>query len=263
MAEAKKVVSPLDIDNLLGTTWNRIDRMGVELEGGWKALPDGIPPTRDTSVFKDQGNKMPGYHVGEIPIGPMLPAALSARMKKFYPDFVDHSCGMHVHMSFETLLFYQTLMSPEYQETVCEYLLRWAKKEEFPIDHCIWPRLRGESLYCQKKFWPDAQVNFKSKDHDQKRHGHRYTVVNFVNRPPQTPTVEIRVLPMMKTVEQGIRGVEMILDITNACLYKMVKSKDGKFKGKLELPDGGAIEHDIEEEIPLTPSQRSKLKGGW
>ncbi len=254
-------VTPLDIDSLLSDVpWNRIERVGIELEGAWKVVPDGQSLTRDTSVFKDQGNSVPGHKVGELPIGPMMPASIPAKMKKFYPDLVDHSCGMHVHMSFEDLWLYGLLMSQEYLETVCEYLTRWAKKEGFPADHYIWPRLRGDSVYCQKKFWPMDQVNFRQKDHDQKRQGHRYTIVNFVNRPPNVPTVEVRVLPMMKTVEQALRAIDMVLDITNASLYKLSGGKRERFKGKLELPNGDQIELDFEEELPLTSAQRKALR---
>jgi hypothetical protein len=259
MTEAKKVVAPLDIDSLLGTVQNRVNKVGVELEGGWKTVPTEYVFGKDSSVFKELGGKVSGYNCGELPIGPFIPAALPAKMKKFYPDLVDHSCGMHMHMSFETLWYYQALMSEEYQETIIEYLTRWAKKEGFESSHHIWPRLNGESIYCQKKFWPDLQVNFKTKDHDQKRQGNRYTIVNFVNRPPKTPTIEIRVLPMMKTAEQGIRALDTVIDITNGCLYKLAKRREEKRTHKLELPNGDIYEEIIEEEVPLTAAQRKVL----
>jgi hypothetical protein len=258
-------VPPLDIDSLLGNTKNHIERVGVELEGAWKKVPAGVSLERDTSVFKAQGNQVPGHQVGEIPIPPVIPMGLGRLMKKYYPDLVDSSCGMHVHMSFETLWAYGTLMVPEYQETIIEYLKRWAEKEGFPAKHHIWPRLRGESVYCQKKFWPQLQADYKQKDHNQERKGHRYTIVNYVNRPGKQTTIEIRVLPMMLGVEQAMRAVDMVLDITNACLIKLGK-RDGRFGDKIDMPNGMVYEESFEEEVPLTSKARKSVfsgGGGW
>src|SRR5690348_1841470 len=98
---------------------------------------------------------MPGYQVGEIAIGPIQPAQLACTMKKYYPSMMDASCGLHVHMSFDTLRYYSLLMTPEYQETIVEYLRKWAVSEGFPNGHLIYERLKGQSVYCQKKYWPD------------------------------------------------------------------------------------------------------------
>lgn len=256
MAKEKEkiVVSPLDIDGLLGNPKNRIARVGVELEGGWKNIPDGVQPETDTSVFKDpktdQQRVPPGLvFAGEIPIGPFVPAAIGRAMKKYYPQVVDKTCGLHVHMSFESLVHYGWLIVPEFQETMSEYLFRWAKKEGFADDHHIWPRLKGQSTYCQKKFWPDAQISRKAaKGHNREEFGHRYTVVNYCGR---QNTIEVRVLPMMDTVEQAIRGVKEVMKITNACLLKLAK-KELKESGKLELGENTVVEEEwLEERLPV------------
>lgn len=240
MAEPK--IKPLDIDGILGKPKNRITRMGVELEGAWKSLPQGAVLEPDGSVFR--GERPDGYRSGELPIGPMQPGAMPKFMKKYYPHKVDATCGMHVHMSFENLRHYMCLMVPEYQETIIEYLERWAKSEGFKEGHHIWARLAGKSVFCQKKFWPDLQVNFKGKDHDQARPGHRYTIVHYCGR---QLTIEIRVLPMMATVDQAIRGIQQVIDITNASLVLL--GKEEKIVGKLELPGGDVYEEYLEERL--------------
>lgn len=160
----------------------------------------------------------PMMQVGEIPSPVMPPSELGVWMRRYYPQSVNETCGLHVHMSFEKALLYQRLMVPSYQSTILAYVTRWAKQENLPSSHPLWPRLRGESIYCQHKFWPDRQVATRGKDHDQRREGHRYTVINFCYL--TTGTVECRLLPMMDEVEQGIRAVQCILDVTNAFLMK-------------------------------------------
>lgn len=160
--------------------------------------------------------------VGEIPSPVMPPSEVPIWMRRYYPQSVNETCGLHVHMSFENSLLYQRLMVPSYQATILHYVTLWAKDEAIPKDHPLWPRLNGSSVYCQHQFWPDRQVATRGKDHDQRREGHRYTVINFCYS--TTGTVECRLLPMMETPDQGIRAVQRILDITNAFLMS------GKYK---------------------------------
>lgn len=256
---AKESVKYLNLDPVLGLHKNRVARIGVELEGGWTALPAGTALERDGSVFKDNRSEFPDTKFGELPIGPFIPAALPKFMKKYYPQRVDATCGMHVHMSFERQIEYQWLMKPEYQETIVEYLSRWAMKENFPQTHHIWGRLQGKSIFCQKKWWPEEQANNKGpKSHDQSVYGHRYTIVNYSGR---TNTIEVRVLPMMTTYPQAIRAVNQVIDITNASLYLLGK-RDLRVKGRVELSPGEFYEEVVEkaEEIPLTLGQRRRLR---
>jgi hypothetical protein len=260
-----KQINPLNIDNILGNTKNRVAKIGVELEGGWKAIPTGTKIDKDTSVFKDpktQTQILPlgANYAGEITVGPMQPAALPKVLKKYWPHFIDKTCGMHVHMSFENLLRYHVLMVPEFQETVIEYLGRWAKEVGLPSDHCIWERLEGKSVYCQKVFWADEQIAYKEKDHNQTRSGHRYTIVNYCGR---INTIEVRVLPMMPTIPLAVSAINRVIDITNACLVAL-KVTDRRINGKLELPDGAVYEETIEDEIGLTTKQLNRMKkDGW
>jgi hypothetical protein len=222
IVKVEPVIEPLDLDKVLGKPKNRVTKIGVELEGGWIKLPVGAKLERDSSVFNDAPPA--GHKAGELPLGPMQVAQLGSSMRKYYPQAVDATCGMHVHMSFETLFQYNLLAdSPVYQETVMEYLLRWAKEEGFKDAHHIWPRLKGQSIYAQKKYWPQEQMQRQQKDHDKERYGHRYTAIHYCwNR---YGTVECRILPMMETVEQGIRATRRVIDITNAYLILADRSK--------------------------------------
>lgn len=252
MSKERKI---LNIDDFLANpSGNMVEKVGVELEGLWKKVPDGVKLEGDASVFR--GNRPPGYQAGEIPIGPVDVAILPKFLKKYYPSKIDATCGMHVHMSFKTGWRYRALMEPDFQDTIIEYLTRWAKDEGFPESHHIWPRLRGENEYCQYKFWPDEQAQ-SPKDYDHHRKGHRYTIINYCGR---YNTIECRVLPMMDTVEQAARAIKRVINITNGSLLILGKRRgDVKVSGRLELPGGEVYEEFLEAEIPLSITQRKTL----
>lgn len=239
VAEAKPKLSetgryeakPLDLDKVMGRPKNRVALVGVELEGGWQRNPPNLRVVRDGSVFKDSDGgalsrgKYPDLLCGEVNLGPMTVGQMAAEMKSAWPAVMDKSCGMHVHMSFESLFQYMVLAdSPVYQETIMEYLRRWAKAEgTFPEKDPIWPRLHGKGDYCQAKFWPMAQMEVNKKDFDKDRYGHRYTAIHYCWE--RTKTVECRLLPMMDSPEQGIRAIREIVNVTNAYLTVAEKQK--------------------------------------
>lgn len=264
MATAKKI-QPLpphvEIDKYLGKSKQRVHRIGIELEGGWTKLPEGVRLTHDGSVriqnpelttmqheaylelnrmyrngrlnptqlmefqhLHNLANGSGGMSVGELPSPPIEVEALSAWMKIHYPQKVNGTCGMHMHMSFKYPLHYQRLMVPEYQSTILEYVKRWAKKENLDAKHPIWERLGGSSRYCQHKFYADLQARRKGdKGHDQNTPGHRYTVINYAYGRFQT--VECRLLPMFEDVTQSIQALEEVLNITNGFLRSQVKKE--------------------------------------
>lgn len=245
MVAKKKVyvdlpVEVVDLDKFLGKPRNRIERIGVELEGGWEKLPPNSNIERDSSVYKWAGDdggygrsEFPGVKFGEIPLGPYQPINLLRAMKKYWPSHVDKTCGMHVHMSFEKPLQYVLLAdSPAYQDTVVEYVRRWSKEKELPEDHPVWSRLKGESEYCQRKFWPDQQMNKAFKGHNHNEHGHRYTMIHYCWE--RYRTVECRLLPMFDSVVLAHEAIRHVMNITNAYLLATDKSKV-KEKGDVKL----------------------------
>lgn len=247
-----KNVKPLDLDDVLGKAKNRVALVGVELEGGWKELPKGVHTVeRDSSVFNDRA-PAGVVAIGELPIGPAVPAAIPTLMRRNYPHKINSTCGMHVHVSFETLFHYGILMVPEFQETVFKYLTLWAKDQKntkgdplFKSDHYIWERLSGENKYCKKEFWPDAQVTVKRKEFTRNA-GHRYTAIHYCGR---YNTIECRILPMMNTPAHGVSAVMYFIDVVNACLHVLGKDREQLRKGtvsaKVELDNGIVYEEEI------------------
>lgn len=193
----------------------------------------------------------PEMQIGEIPSPPMPVSEMGVWMRRYYPQSVNETCGLHVHMSFENALHYQRLMVEAYQSTIVKYVTEWAKAESLRKDHCLWGRLRDESVYCQHKFWPDHQIKTRGKDHDQHKEGHRYTVINYCYG--TTGTVECRLLPMMADAEQGVRAVQRILDITNAFLAKG-KERESKHSSKVVVGDDA---YNFTQRVTLSEERRS------
>ena len=202
-----------------------IYRVGVELEGGWKKVPQGVQLAHDGSVKVEAVDKL-GTPVklalGELPSPVLEVTNLETWMNKYYPSHVNDTCGLHVHMSFRTALTYQRLMVGEFPKTVIAEFQKWALDEKLPNTHPIWPRLRGESEFCQHVFYASEQAIKVGKDYDRHRRGHRYSVINYCY---SKGTMECRLLPMMDTPEQGIRAVKHLLSITGAFLVATAKKE--------------------------------------
>ena len=220
---AKSVAKPLDLSKFLGRSKNRVKLIGVELEGGWLTMPpDRKLIINDGSVFQ-RGQMLPLLPagkklaaMGEMPSPPMEPAEAFEWIEENYPQVVDNTCGLHVHMSFTRAGHYQQLMIPEFQATILTETEKWAKQENIDPAHTLWPRLQGRSQYCKHDFWPDLQAQAHEKDFDKRRKGHRYTVLNYCYG--RHKTLECRLLPMFATPEQAVRAVKNLLRVTNASL---------------------------------------------
>lgn len=221
-----------NIDKEIERARNRVAMLGIELEGGWKKAPEGVSPNHDGSVrFPEQAVVNGLRYVGEIPSPPLPPRDLENWMKRYYPPFVNETCGMHVHMSFgANALAYTRLMAEAYPFTVVEYFIRWAKEQGLRDSHPIWERLSGNSRYCQHVYAADLQVMNNRKDFDQQRPGHRYTVINY--NYGRTRTVECRLLPMMETVDLAISAVKHLVRVTNGFLLS-TRTVDRKVRIKL------------------------------
>lgn len=273
----------LDLDRVLGKARNFVYRVGIELEGGWKKLPDGARLAHDGSVLitpdieplaareiervrrqiqrqADSGvitarqaeqmlanmvrGRAPELQQGELPSEILELEKYPAWMKAYYPSHVNASCGLHVHQSFTNAVYYQRLMTPKYTATILKYVAAWAKKEGLPPAHPIWPRLAGKSEYCQHKFYADQQAT-SPKDHNRTRHGHRYTVVNYPHR--EHGTIEVRLLPMMEGADLGIRAVQNILDITNAFLHAY-RQKEAIHREQITLRSGDERHSEVHQD---------------
>lgn len=245
-------VKPLDLARILGKARNRINLVGVELEGGWRKPPEGVQLVHDGSI-QNVGAVTPTgtrerLHVGELPSAPMEVKNVPAWIKAYYPTSVNASCGLHVHMSFKSAYHYERLMEPEYPKTIQAYLIEWAKEEKLPETHAIWERLSGKNRFCLDAFAPDQQANNPRKIYDHDNPGNRYSMINYCHA--LHGTLECRVLPMMETPAQAVRAVQRVLDVTNACLVA-IKAREQKLRTEVTIgkADELATEY-IRTEVP-------------
>src|SRR3972149_1728575 len=238
--------TPINIDNIK-TRKSRIYKIGVELEGGWdETLPKGTQVIKDGSVTFPEMLVPPRY-VGELPSPPMDLIAMPTWVKKYYPQHVNNSCGLHVHLSFETPFLYQMLMCKEYPSTVVAYVKKWAEEKGINKDNSIWPRLAGKSEFCQHIFNADLQANSKRKEYDRHAVGHRYTVINYCWQ--RYNTLECRLLPMMATATKAIEAINELISITDKFLVATSNKKNAQanVKEEIELDLKGNVEeiHEI------------------
>lgn len=244
MARLPKNWKALDIEAFRSKARNRVYRIGIELEGGWDVLPPGVRLQHDGSIDFDK----PIRHVGEWPIGPLdlvkdSPMYWVKALTVAYPQHVNETCGMHVHLSFKTAFAYNRLMMPQYPATVVAAFSAWATKTGLSGSHPIWHRLEGLSRYCQFKFDADNQVLNGEKDHDQRRVGHRYTVINYCYG--RYNTIECRLLPMMETAKQAVSAIQELVDVTNAFLLAVPIKREPKQR----------TEHVVEDSMDITETR--------
>lgn len=277
-------IEPVDLSSAPDPP-NRIKLLGIELEGGWKVVPDGSRITRDSSVVfggngalqaehralqrdrnlrhafalrynrnihTDGGNLLMAeinqeweaanpapvvvgpnpQHVGEIPSPPLEVDKWLKWMRTNYPPFINATCGMHVHQSYDTSLTYQRLMTPQYPKTVLEEFKKWAKEKGITDkDHPLNQRLYGTgqagtpSEFCQPLFQADEQARRTEKRFNHFEPGHRYTVMNYCWGMGNRQTIECRLLPMFEEIEIAIDAINKLLAITNSFLFVMRKKE--------------------------------------
>lgn len=210
----------------------RIHRVGIELEGGWNKVParsqvvhDGSVFNRGQSVPKLPAGSPPILAIGEVNSLPLTEKAVGAYIKTHYPQALDATCGLHVHMSFLTPAIYERLVVEAYGSIMIDGLLGWAMKKKFPPSHPIWSRLRGENRFCTHDFIAEEQIKSKNKS----KH---YTAINYCWSLHQT--VEVRVLPMFENVDDAIEAVSEVIAITNAFLVATAKRPE-KLTQTLEI----------------------------
>lgn len=242
-----------------GVLRNRIDKVGIELEGGWQKVPakfkdkhlalehDGSVKFEDpvrmaeltriqqlasrTTDAKKRAEFATAYakleqeiaklmprHKGEIPSPPIAVEEVEQFITDCYPTQINATCGLHVHMSFVHRLNYARIMTPEYMKAILKRLCEWAEEEKLPKDHPIWNRITNPNHdHCAHQYLGDAQVHIRRKDFQSRGKPHsRYTAINYCYG--QHQTVECRLLPMMETAPQAVRGVKEVLAVTNKFL---------------------------------------------
>lgn len=236
---------------------NRVTTVGMEIEGGWVSPIHDESAHHDASVDRakkwDRGSL---YFVGEYTSKPMSPIGIDAWVHKVFPAKFDASCGLHIHMGFRNLRHYSLLMDTEdYQETMLEAIREWGEENKIPKRHHLYSRLKGENKYCAKMFWPDLQSQCQRKVYMNQweqqglpaPEGHRYTQINFCYG--TNKTLEWRVLPVFDTPELCVSSLQLVVNVTNACLAVLSKVREETVEVSLSLGSKGNGYHEVIEEI--------------
>lgn len=170
--------------------------IGIELEGAWDDAPCNMKD--DSSVNSSLGAS--GGTVGECISRPFtkLSNAL-AWMTTNYPNRVDGSCGLHVHVSTLAAGYTGLLAEPAFNKFFLWRMMRWGKAAQVPATHAFWSRLAGNNRYCKAAFQPNEQLNTGNR-------GLRYTQINFCAY-KKYGTVEFRMLPMFEDKELSCGAV--------------------------------------------------------
>ena len=201
-----------------------INRVGVELEGGWERDNDYRDEIKgDCSVevnnhreydeddFDEDRDYDDTYINGEIVSPPISKwDELATFMADRYPDMVNSTCGLHVHISTNTVGQYQALATERFYDFMKFSLRTWGKKAKIRSEHNFWKRLSGSNHYCEDFFDPDSQMFNRYKTEN------RYCIVNYCY--DLHGTMEVRVLPMFKQPKVSIAAVNNILWTVNKYL---------------------------------------------
>lgn len=195
-----------------------VNKVGVELEGGWnRRFPDTRiiydmsvqrPPNttgRDCSCKEGHGVNQT-CHFGEIPSPPLYLEETLHWMKDHYPDGVNNSCGFHVHVSVkDPLVNYAKLMDKRFYDGFLKKVAIWGKEENFPPEHQLFERLsnknhkEGPARHCNRPFNAIAQASLLEKT-DIRRSALNYCYLKH-------ETIECRVFPAFPDVAQAARAV--------------------------------------------------------
>lgn len=193
------------------TQFRAIDKVGIELEGAWKTTRRGINMTHDGSVCDFSGSVMDNCRLGEVVSDPFVYwSDLVAFMQEKYPDHINRTCGLHVHISTPTVGAYEALMNERYFKFLMKSLAYWGRKNKIIENHSFWRRISGSEYYCRGFFRPEEQVIQTGKA------SCRYTQVNYCYGLHRT--MEVRVLPMFKQKNLAISAIYHILRMTQRYL---------------------------------------------
>ena len=218
-----------------------IKRVGIELEGGWA---DKYRLTGGTWQL-DGSVRVQARHVGEYVSRPILPVEIAPWVTTNYPQAVNSSCGMHVHISVSSKLRYAHLMDKCFVRYVLKRFQQWGKSHTIKSG-AFWSRLRGGNEYCQRPkelYIPDEQVRAKAKGRAP-----RYSVVNYCYGLHKT--VELRLLPMFKDPLIGITAIHFYLETVDKYFFLLSK-RSRESQVEIAVPDLKPEFYSSEVSIPL------------
>lgn len=172
-----------------------INKMGMELEGGWRGVRyqhpfDDTTIKHDGSVHFYSPPDGAFLHYGEIISEPLDPEDLVKWAEVHCPTDVNDSCGTHMHISVKSAPMYGSLLTPTFNKEILFQLTKLNEtiKDSDPETYNRFAhRLKGGNSYCKKGYKGLSQVVLDHKGSE------RYHQLNYCYR--LKGTLEIRVFP--------------------------------------------------------------------
>lgn len=225
-----------------------VAKWGVELEGAWNHEPADSRRLVDDCSVRCCGSYRSGAEYRSRILRTW--SATCTAVRENYPDVVDGSCGMHVHMSFhhrEEIVFLGD--SERYQDYLLMKLRRWGVRAAIKNPH-FWSRLEGRNSFCQLSWNPRRLVDPGCGDD-------RYRVVNF-SAFHRHGTVEVRVLPMFRNREIALNAIRVVLSATDRYLDRYSSLGRGCFS-RVSMPLS-KLEPLVEELFGTVPSEPETIE---
>lgn len=190
-----------------------IKAVGFEVEGCWRGREADSPENGgldfhvvgDASVHSDYASMRT---LGEVRLGPYPHGIINEdQVRHQYPDHVNASCGLHVHLSFPSLGIYNTFMSKQFYNWFIEGLKTWRTKQEAegaPKRRTFWQRINGENTeYCAVNYDPNNSLQ------QTQNSGRRYNAINYCLA--KHGTIEVRVLNAWPSPDECLLAVREVM----------------------------------------------------
>lgn len=185
-----------------------IDRIGIEIEGRWapqrwreintEVSRQGAGATSDGSIRYVDGQT--GMEIQTVP--GTVEEALE-QLVKWYPEFTDKSCGMHVHLSFRDPTYFTQLSTAKFFEYAAARWAAWGRAQGLSENSEFFDRLSGGNEFCLPQRG--------SLDDDMTRID-RYRQWNFAAW-REHRTVECRLLPMFVHRRLAVAAVQELVSL--------------------------------------------------
>jgi hypothetical protein len=134
--------------------------------------------------------------------------AVEIYLTRRYPDYVNKSCGLHVHVSFKSMNDYSKVISPAFVEWFRNNMKVWGREVGITNAH-YYSRLDGCNDFC-RLIEDDNHILRQLRA--RHKENYRYGIWNFCFS--IRGTAECRVLPMFKDRAIACKAVKQVLALT-------------------------------------------------
>ena len=206
------VAPPYNFYSLIADSDDPIAAVGLEIEGGWNGSRLAIQDKKGFLVARDTSVNCGGETLGEVRCGPYARGVFDAReIAERYPQYVDSSCGLHVHLSFPNIGIYNVFARREFYNWFLAGLLKWGSDYGIPNDSFFWKRFQNYSHdadsynnhFCAYGYDPN---NVNAQMHAQ---GNRYNAINYCYTAHRT--IEVRVLCAFSAVKDCLAAASEVV----------------------------------------------------